>query len=68
LHRVELPENFPRIARDSVGNVGEMRFPFSAVACCGLPNQPVGAIERTSVSTGWNVRVRRSLSILWPSA
>src|SRR5262249_20785216 len=29
-----------------------MRSPFSAVACCGLPNQPVGAIERTSVSTG----------------
>src|SRR5665647_2063798 len=29
-----------------------MRTPFSAVACCGLPNQPVGAIERMSVSTG----------------
>jgi hypothetical protein len=30
-----------------------MRAPFSAVACCGLPNQPVAAIERMSVSTGW---------------
>src|SRR5262247_1761444 len=29
-----------------------MRIPFSAVACCGLPNQPAGAIERMSVSTG----------------
>src|ERR1700730_6264314 len=30
-----------------------MRWPFSTVACCGLPYHPVGAMERTSVSTGW---------------
>src|SRR5262249_45214373 len=41
-----------------------MRFPFFAVACCGLPNQPVGAIERMSVSTGCTLRLRPTLSLL----
>src|SRR4029077_21202830 len=42
-----------------------MRRPFSAVACCGLPNQPVGAIERMSVSTGWELRGWGRFSLLW---
>src|SRR4029079_7554915 len=42
-----------------------MRWPFSALACCGAPNQPVGAIERMSVSTGWELRVRPRLSHPW---
>ena len=54
LHRVELRERSrpPRVAMASAISAS-MRWPFSTVACCGLPNQPVGAIERMSVSTGW---------------
>ena len=28
-------------------------LPLAAVACCGVPYQPVGAMHRISVSTGW---------------
>src|SRR5581483_2175781 len=40
--------------------------PLSTVACSGAPYQPVGAMVRMSRSTGWKLRVRRSLSHLRP--
>src|SRR5258707_10963037 len=54
------PSATSRLAKISVASLAmasamavSMRSPFSTVACSGRPYQPVGAIERMSVSTGW---------------
>ena len=61
-------EDSGRFLGNGLGDIGEHTHAFFAVARRGRPNQPVGAIERTSVNTGLKVRVRRSRSILRPSS
>jgi hypothetical protein len=54
LHGLELAKDVARLGGDGIGDAmaASIAWPFSALACCGEPNQPVGAIERMSVSTG----------------